>query len=354
MFPAVFKMRILDAMARTARSIWIMVVAACLPRPLSAQPPSSAESLPPAKLQECVQVGDDEARLMCYDNVLGRTPPDSAVPGGGRKGGLLDGRWELSRESKRGAFRLRPYQPVYLSPVFWTSDRNLLPHTPNPRTTVTDPQELDSLEAKFQLSFKFKMAENLWGDNVDLWGAYTQNSRWQVYNGDNSRPFRETDYEPEVMLVVRNDYGIAGWRGRMSGIGFNHQSNGLSEPLSRSWNRVMLLIGLDRENWALVLRPWWRLPEGQGDDNPDVSDYLGRGDILLAHTRHGHVFSLMGRHSLRGGGRSHGALQFEWAFPARGSLRGRLQVLHGYGESLIDYNHRATWISLGFSLVEWF
>jgi phospholipase A1 len=117
----------------------------------------------------------------------------------------------------------------------------------------------------------------------------------------------------------------------------------------------MLFIGLDRDNWALILRPWRRLGEnGSEDDNPDIGDYLGRGDILLVHTLDRHQFSLTARHSLHGGRRSHGALQFDWAFPIRGQLRGRFQIFHGYGESMIDYNHKATWVSLGLSLREWF
>src|SRR5690606_41886070 len=95
------------------------------------------------------------------------------------------------------------------------------------RATVTEPQQLDSLEAKFQISFKTKAWENLFGNNGDLWLGYTQSSRWQVYNPGESRPFRETNYEPEVLLVFRNGYGLpGGWRGRMTAVGINHQSNG--------------------------------------------------------------------------------------------------------------------------------
>ena len=270
------------------------------------------------------------------------------------KGGLLDSRWELARDSKLGVFNFRAYKPVYLLPAFYTTDVNTTPQSPNPDNTVTTPQALDDVEAKFQISFKTKALENLFGDNGDVWMAYTQSSRWQVYNGDNSRPFRETNYEPEVLLVFRNGYRLGGWHGRMASIGINHQSNGRSDPFSRSWNRVIGTVALDREDWALTLRPWWRVPDGSEDDNPDIENYMGRGDLTLVHTRGGHELALMARHSLRGGEDSRGALQFDWGFPINRTLRGHVQVFDGYGESLIDYNHRATYVGLGISLMEWF
>ena len=272
------------------------------------------------------------------------------------RGSLLDSRWELARDSKLGIFNFRAYKPLYLLPAFWTSDVNDTPHSPNPDNTVTTAMGLDPTEVKFQLSFKTKAMENLFGDNGDIWMGYTQSSRWQFYNEDISRPFRETNYEPEVLLVFRNGYSVLGWNGRMAAVGLNHQSNGRGDPLSRSWNRVMFNVGLDRGNWALMLRPWFRLSESSDDDNPDIEDYIGRGDATLMHVRGRNAFSLMMRHSLRGGDRSHGALQFDWGFPIHRSLpmRGRLQVFHGYGESMIDYNHRATYVGLGVSLQEWF
>lgn len=366
----------------------------------------------PATPEACVSINVDADRLACYDAALGRQARDTrgadiaakeakaiqknlelaeeVVPGaappaaaeqparaGGEsragnemfpmedplhsaianagKGSLLDSRWELASDSKLGIFNFRAYKPVYLLPAFWTNDVNEAPHSPNPNNTVPGPLPVDALEAKFQLSFKTKAWEDIFGDNGDLWLAYTQSSRWQVYSADTSRPFRETNYEPEVMLTFRNNYQIGGWTGRLAGIGINHQSNGRADPLSRSWNRVIGTIGLDRENWALTIRPWWRVPESAGDDNnSDIEDFVGRGDATLVYVHGGHQFSVMGRHSLRGGDRSHGALQLDWGFPISNSLRGHVQVFDGYGESLIDYNHRATYIGLGISLLEWY
>ena len=282
-------------------------------------------------------------------------PAGAALANAGR-GSLLDSRWELARDSKLGVFNFRVYKPVYLMPVFWTSNVNDRPVSANPDNTIGSPMGLDALETKFQLSFKTKAIENLFGDNGDVWMGYTQSSRWQVFNGDQSRPFRETNYEPEILLVFRNGYSIAGWNGRMAAIGINHQSNGRGDPMSRSWNRIMFNVGLDRDDWALMLRPWVRVSDGGDDDNPGIDDYIGRGDATLTYLRGRNEFSLMARHSLRGGDRSHGAVQLDWGFPIHESLpmRGRLQVFHGYGESMIDYNHKATYVGLGISLQEWF
>ena len=363
---------------------------------------AAQEAQPRVTAEACAAIETDASRLACYDTAFGRSARDTqaadaaarqaselarqqrdaGIPGddaslGARarrrlgavfgdddayaearanagKGSLLDSRWELAKDSKLGVFQMRAYKPVYLLPAFWTSNVNETPSSPNPDNTVTTPQELTSVETKFQISFKTKIVENIFGDNGDLWTAITQSSRWQVYNGEQSRPFRETNYEPEAMLVFRNNYSLGGWKGRMTGIGINHQSNGRSDPLSRSWNRVILNVGLDRENWAFVVRPWWRIPEGHDDDNPDIEDYIGRGDAMLVYSKGGHEFSLLGRHSLRGGDDAHGSLQMDWGFPIDRTLRGHLQVFHGYGESLIDYNHKATYVGLGISLLEWF
>ena len=361
----------------------------------------TAAPVEPATPEACHGLEIDASRLACYDQVFGRKPQQTAaadqaaelaagqarasrragtdaegatatpvvarvrelfatdldqaqVANAGR-GSLLDSRWELARDSKLGTFQLRAYKPVYLMPAVWTDDKNQLPQSPNPNNTVTDAQQLDSAELKFQLSFKTKLAQNLVGDNGDLWMGYTQSSRWQAYNGEQSRPFRETNYEPEVMLAFRNNYRLGGWKGRMTALHFNHQSNGRSDPFSRSWNRVILNVGLDRENWALMLRPWVRIKEDAADDNNrDIEDYMGRGDATLVWNRDGHELALMARHSLRGGDRSHGALQLDYGFPINNLLRGHIQLFDGYGESLIDYNHRARYVGVGFSLLEWF
>lgn len=334
----------------------------------------------PASPAACAGITADAERLACYDRAVGRIPAETPTPAPLRRAdgrlrlfesdadrrqerdefsaryrSLLDRRWELSPEAKLGMFTVRAHRPVYLLPAFHSSDVNRLPTSPNPDNTVATPQDIDPIEAKFQVSLKTKVWEGMFGGHGDLWFGYTQSSRWQVYNSEVSRPFRETNYEPEAMLVFGTDYGLLGWDGRLLGIGLVHQSNGRSLPLSRSWNRVRLDLGLERGDWVLNLRPWWRISERpQDDDNPDIEDFMGRGEIQLVRKWHNQEFSLVARHSLRGGERSRGAIQVDWAFPLAGSLRGHLQLFNGYGESMIDYNHRATYLGLGVSLVEWY
>lgn len=268
---------------------------------------------------------------------------------------LLDSRWELSPESKLGTWNIRSYQPIYLMPGFWTSKKNELPESENPNNIETEKQNLTSTEAKFQLSLKTKAVENILGNNGDLWLGYTQSSRWQVYNSEESRPFRETNYEPEASFVLRTNYDLFGLNWRMLGLTINHQSNGRSDPLSRSWNRVMLNLGFEKDNFALMVRPWYRFEENREDDNnPEIKNYIGRGDMTAFYRHNEHDFSLMLRHTLKGGDDNRGAIQFDWSFPISGRLRGQFQLFDGYGESLIDYNHRATYVGLGVSLMNWF
>jgi phospholipase A1 len=333
--------------------------------------------------QSCIQITENLARLECYDKQFGKPIPVEVSPNvinpvvaaknplapiypildfGQRDTPPSDQHltsersplslvWELDQEEKRGTFRLVPHKTNYLLPVHYSNSINNLPSSPATGRDVASKFPLNDIEAKFQLSFKLKAWENLLGDNGDLWFAYTQQSNWQLYNNGESSPFRATDYEPEVIFATRTNANILGWRWRLLNLGFVHQSNGRPLPLSRSWNRVYAQVGLERGPFTLLIRPWFRLSEGDPkDDNPDIRDYFGSADIRLGYVNEGHVFSLLGRYSGKG---KKGGIQAEWAFPLSKSLKGYVQFTNGYGANLLDYNHSQSTIGFGFLLLPW-
>lgn len=271
---------------------------------------------------------------------------------------LLQQRWDLTGSRPDDEFFPRPYKPVYLLPATHTDRLNLRPSSPSALRTASEDQLLRHVEAKYQLSFKSKIAHDIAGTPITLWGAYTQSSRWQVYNGAVSRPFRETNYEPELIATWPLTQPLLGGTVRMVSLALNHQSNGRSLPFSRSWNRIIATLAWERGEWIVEARPWLRLNEPiAADDNPDILDQVGRGELIVGrYWGQGHdaqSLTLQLRHSLRGGSRSRGSAQLEWAFPLRGAMRGWLQVFDGHGESLIDYNHRQTKVGIGITIAGW-
>jgi phospholipase A1 len=159
--------------------------------------------------------------------------------------------------------------------------------------------------------------------------------------------------EPEIMGVVHTDYDLFGLKGRFINIGLVHQSNGRQEPLSRSWNRIYAQFGFERGAFGLTIRPWYRIREDwTSDNNPDITTFVGRGDLVATYQKGGHNVSLLLRSNadfwnLRG------AVQLGWSFPLYRKLKGYVQVFSGYGESLIDYNHNQTTLGAGFLLIDW-
>jgi len=193
---------------------------------------------------------------------------------------------------------------------------------------------------------------------ADLWFAYTQRSLWQIWDRQDSSPFRSTDYQPEAIYIIPVPASIGalplGWDLRMIQLGFAHQSNGQSDPLSRSWNRLYLGAGLEHGDFGLQLRLNRRLRGSGTDDNPDLTDYVGRGEITMNWFPGPSTLSLSWRTNLQNFNR--GSLQFDWTHPVFSSqpsgLRWYAQLFTGYGETLLDYNHRQTRLGLGLSLFQ--
>ncbi len=304
-------------------------------------------------LAACVKIEDDAKRLNCYDSLSGRKPRDPAPteefkettsPPPDREFSYFSKLWELHPESRRGNFAIVPHRSSYVLPFTYND---------SPNNDAVPGKELKRPEVKFQLSIKTKIWQDLLGKDLDLWFGYTQQSFWQFYDFDDSSPFRETNYEPELILNYRTDYDLLGWKSRFLNLAFNHQSNGRSEPQSRSWNRIIASAGFERKNFSLLLKGWYRLPESaEDDDNPHMGKYLGYGEIWGYYFWKRNRFGVMLRNNVDFR-HNRGALQAEWSFPLFKRVGGYVQYFYGFGESLLDYNYRVNRIGIGFILQDW-
>jgi len=270
----------------------------------------------------------------------------------------LHEQWDLddTHSNQSGLFRVKQYKPLYILLGNYTSNINEKPQSDNPNNSVPDKMPLKPIELKFQISFKTKVFNDLLGAKLggDIWMGYTQTSRWQLYNRDISRPFRETNYEPEIMYIMPTSYEICGLKGLFAGIGINHQSNGRSDPLSRSWNRLIAQVAWESEHLSIILKPWLRIQESAANDNnPGIENYMGRGELMAAYGKGRHDISLIARHSMHFGKNNRGSIQIDYALQIWDNLKFHTQIFHGYGESMIDYNHKQTTIGFGLSLIEW-
>ena len=302
-------------------------------------------------LEKCRDIPDRDARLDCFDSLA----PDKRGPGS-----YLSNLWKLGAGRERIGFdQLQTHRPVYVLLDRWTNNVNQAPSSPAPGHSVTTPLDLNANEVKFQLSFKSEVISHDFGGELlglasgRLWFAYTQQSHWQLYTPSISRPFRETDYEPELILTLGTANEGDGWK--LLNIGLLHQSNGRALPASRSWNRVYAQGGWEWYRVSLLARVWARIQESpERDDNPDIKDYVGRGDALVRWDLGGeYAVSLLARHTLRVNP-SRGFLQLDLTTPALfGPARGYIQMTSGYGESLIDYNFRQSTIGFGIVYREW-
>lgn len=203
-------------------------------------------------------------------------------------------------------------------------------------------------EAKFQLSLMKPLVYNLFGLEETFFAAYTQQSNWQIYS--QSAPFRETNYEPELFVTLPFKWGDFPLRALK--VGLNHQSNGQGGTRSRSWNRLYATGLFQLDDIFISLRGWWRIPESRSsDDNPDIEQYLGYGDLRAAWPIGRNLLSMTLRNNLDTA-HNRGAVQLDWSFPIKEFRHtfGYVQLFSGYGESLIDYNRSVDKIGIG---IQW-
>lgn len=279
--------------------------------------------------------------------------------------GITSRMWELTRETDCGNFRFRGYRPISFA-VSVGNRVNKQPYSPGVENGLAEYNDYQHQETRIQLSIRTKLASNILTNEASdkrdsLWFGYTSNSYWQAFNSRLSRPFRNTDYQPELIYVYPLELQLP-WNAKLryAGLGLNHQSNGQSNPLSRSWNRYYAMLGIDvGPDVRLQARLWHRISEKTDkDDNPFISDYIGRGEFSAAWDVNPiNTLTMTVHHSLRSSAK--GSARIEWYRTlgeqfagGKSNLRLYTSLFSGYGDSLIDYNFRRTVFSVGVSLMD--
>ena len=203
---------------------------------------------------------------------------------------------------------------------------------------------LNISSSKFQISIKKRLFDDLFLKDLDLYFAYTQQSFWQLYDSENSKPFRESNYAPSLYLSYPlKAYDLFFER---VNFGYLHQSNGGDLEHSRSWDRIFIEGIYSYENFALSLKAWYRIPEDPNkDDNRDITKYLGYGELSVGYLWKKHLVSATLRNNLRSDNR--GSILLDYSYPIYKNLYFYLQFFNGYGESLGDYNNSINRIGVG-------
>ncbi len=228
-------------------------------------------------------------------------------------------------------------------------------------------------EAEFQLSIGFDIYNDLLGFEEIYTVGYTQKSFWQIYTS--SKPFRETNYNPEIMVTFPLDLRYKDISLTLFQLSYAHQSNGQGnitlqditnestdnnlttthpewfENNSRSWDYIEASLFFQYKSLFLKFTEYIRMPENEDeepDDNPDLMDYLGYTAMSLYYTYGDSLTELYARHNFK---HSRGSVELNWSYPLlnESSIYLYIKGFSGYGESLIDYNNYINKVGIGLS-----
>lgn len=252
-------------------------------------------------------------------------------------------------ELKDKRFLLLPHKGNFLLPLSYNhkarenSSRSvLLNEFPERGRYNTD------LETEFQISFSINIFSDILGSDYDFYLGYTHHSWWQVYNKNWSRPFRESNYNPEFFF--RKVYSVKGDSNNiqlvLNDMGYQHQSNGQIQELSRSWDRIYIRQIYSWKRLLLTLSLWHRMSDDI-DDNPDIQRYLGYGELSIDYR----FKKAMAGIRIIPGDRYAGA-ELSYSYPLQDNIRFFTKAFYGYGNSLIDYNNKNRRLGIGFILTD--
>ena len=247
-------------------------------------------------------------------------------------------------------FSLMPYKKNYIVFSELFAGANTAPYTesyPNEQALQYQDYEL-----QLQVSLMVPIWLNMFGLPLTTYVAYTNRSFWQFFDVYDSQPFRETNHEPEMWLAWFYDLNFGDFNAEMVWLGYEHQSNGQYIELSRGWNRAYLDFFFNYNAFSLSFRPWISMTDGAHEDTIyNYDKYIGNGEVHGMYSWKHFDFSVNWTYSLSG--MEYGSVMTDLDIPLSNFVSGYVRYFHGYGESLIDYNHKANTLSAGIVLDTW-
>ncbi len=307
---------------------------------LSVQAQEQALSLYETCLNEALREASDEMTVAqikqaCSDQKIAKFP--------------LETRRLNEKLTEQNAFVLTPHRINYITLSHYTNGANKAPFIAD----SNHGSNFQDQELQFQLSFKFPLALDIpiFGNEIDVYAAYTNRSFWQFFDNKDSIPFRETNHEPEVWAEFHADIDFLDYNLHKVMVGINHQSNGQSGTLSRGWNRLFVQAFMQRKNSYVSFKTWQRFEEEDEFDNSfNYTKYLGDYELEAVYKLEKHSFGLKGRNSYIPN--EYGSMQFDYTYPLTRRIKGYVQLFRGYGDSLIDMDRHTNKISFGIVLAD--
>ncbi len=253
--------------------------------------------------------------------------------------------YEQIRKSSIG---LLPHKQMYLMPIShnWLTHNDIYEGFGESEENEGDIYR--SSEAEFQISFAVPVVKGIGGKDWDVMVAYTHQAFWQVYNPGWSRPFRETNYMPELFsrYLYKHPKEFASIKLHGVDAGYIHQSNGQVHQLSRSWDRLFVRGLFEFKGLYAQVSVWHRIRESKKiDDNRDITKFMGYGEVELTKSFNKHTFHVKGPIFSKYLG-----YDVKYSYPLSEGIRWFVNYRSGYGQSLIEYDRQTQRIGAGFML----
>ena len=214
-----------------------------------------------------------------------------------------------------------------------------------------EPFSGKTFDIRFEFGMKFRLFQNQ--ENFDklspLYFGYSQKSWWDI--AESSAPFKEHNYNPEIFwdftdngsadALLPNEIGTF-----VDRFGFEHQSNGRDGPQSRSWDRLYAQKTLQlRDDLSIRLKAWQAMNEG--DENIDITDYLGNGEVQVLFEPNKDLDVILS--STKGHEHSKYNYQLDLVYTMGSWLNTKFMLSYydGYGEALASFDEKTRSLRAG-------